>query len=469
MHLASWYVKSFQFIRDKRILLFKILITIGVVFAALISGWIANRSETAFNFALAGCIILLAGVIFYRGGRYENGIVMVMLAAGLVNFFTLPTGTQSRIVVSLLLSVVLIGLWILQLLTDKQTKLISTPIQKPILAFISVSILAYFWSLVARDPLIVVWESFPMVQLAALAVNILLPLMALFVANHIKEIAWLKRLAWTIIGLGVIVCLGNMLDLPIYRMYFNGSRGLFVTWSAGIAYAMALFDDRLSKFTRLALLGLVALTVYWTFIIEAFWLSGWLPLGVTCVVITFFRSRKLFAFLCVIGLIYVGIHFDSLYQRIVVANINEGSNARLELWQRNFDLALKHPLLGMGPAGYAIYYMTYHPEEARSTHNNYFDILSQTGFIGLGVFLWMFAVFIYLAFSLRRKLAGTHTFEEAYANAALGGCCGALAAMMLGDWVLPFAYNQTITGFDNAVFTWIFLGGVAGLYYLVNK
>jgi len=41
--------------------------------------------------------------------------------------------------------------------------------------------------------------------------------------------------------------------------------------------------------------------------------------------------------------------------------------------------------------------------------------------------------------------------------------------MMLGDWVLPFAYNQTITGFDNAVFTWIFLGGVAGLYYLVNK
>ncbi|MEN6394056.1 MAG: hypothetical protein ABFD53_09635, partial [Anaerolineaceae bacterium] len=337
-------MKSFQFIRDKRILLFKILITVGVVFAALISGWIANRSETAFNLALAGCIILLVGVIFYRGGRYENGIVMVMLAAGLVNFFTLPTGTQSRIVVSLLLSVVLIGLWILQLLTDKQTKLISTPIQKPILAFISVSILAYFWSLVARDPLLVVWESFPMVQLAALAVNILLPLMALFVANHIKEIAWLKRLAWTIIGLGVIVCLGNMLDLPIYRMYFNGSRGLFVTWSAGIAYAMALFDDRLSKFTRLALLGLVALTVYWTFIIEAFWLSGWLPLGVTCVVITFFRSRKLFAFLCVIGLIYVGIHFDSLYQRIVVANINEGSNARLELWQRNFDLALKHPL-----------------------------------------------------------------------------------------------------------------------------
>ncbi|NMC11956.1 MAG: O-antigen ligase family protein [Chloroflexi bacterium] len=469
MNLTLWYLKIYQFIWDNRIYLLKILVTAGAILAAIAAGWLANRSETITSYALAGCCILLAGLFFYRSSRYETGIVMVMLAAGLVNFFTLPTGTQSRIVISLLLSLVLVGLWILQLLSDKQTKLISTPIQKPILAFIGVALLAYFWSIAARDPLLVIWKSFPIVQLAALAIIILLPLVALFTANQIKDVAWLERIAWTIIFLGTVVSLGNVLNLPIYRFYFNGSRGLFAAWSGGMAYAMALFDERLSKLTRAALLGLLALMVYWTLVMETIWLSGWLPLGVTCVVITFFRSRKLFAAFSVIGLIVVAFHFNALFQRIIVANINEGSDERLLLWQQNFDLALKHPLLGVGPAGYAIYYMTYHPQEARSTHNNYFDVLSQTGFIGLGLFLWIFAVFITIAFWLRRQLNGQRNFEEAYANAALGGAIGALAAMMLGDWVLPFAYNQTITGFDNAVFTWIFLGGAAGLYYLVKK
>ena len=41
-------------------------------------------------------------------------------------------------------------------------------------------------------------------------------------------------------------------------------------------------------------------------------------------------------------------------------------------------------------------------------------------------------------------------------------------AMMLGDWVLPFAYNQTITGFDNAAFTWVLLGGMVSLHHIQN-
>jgi len=41
--------------------------------------------------------------------------------------------------------------------------------------------------------------------------------------------------------------------------------------------------------------------------------------------------------------------------------------------------------------------------------------------------------------------------------------------MLLGDWVLPFAYNQTITGFDNAAYTWIFLGAMVSLYQIVRR
>ncbi|MEJ2557924.1 MAG: hypothetical protein P8186_17195 [Anaerolineae bacterium] len=40
--------------------------------------------------------------------------------------------------------------------------------------------------------------------------------------------------------------------------------------------------------------------------------------------------------------------------------------------------------------------------------------------------------------------------------------------MMLGDWVLPFAYNQTIVGFDHSVYTWLFLGGMVSLYRITQ-
>jgi hypothetical protein len=39
---------------------------------------------------------------------------------------------------------------------------------------------------------------------------------------------------------------------------------------------------------------------------------------------------------------------------------------------------------------------------------------------------------------------------------------------MLGDWVLPFAYNQTIVGFDHSVYTWLFLGGMVSLYRITH-
>ena len=35
--------------------------------------------------------------------------------------------------------------------------------------------------------------------------------------------------------------------------------------------------------------------------------------------------------------------------------------------------------------------------------------------------------------------------------------------MALGDWVLPFVYNQTIAGFDHSAYTWLMLGAFCGL------
>jgi len=74
----------------------------------------------------------------------------------------------------------------------------------------------------------------------------------------------------------------------------------------------------------------------------------------------------------------------------------------------------------------------------------------------------------FLGHKLYGKLKRHRNFEEAFAAAAFAGCIGAFGSMMLGDWVIPFAYNQTITGFDHSVYTWILLGGMVSLYHIVR-
>lgn len=463
----GWFSRVAQYLWEKRFALLRLFIIAVLLVAAGVAGFVSTREGSLPLFALAASLIGLGAIIFYRDGNFDNGILVIAFTAGLLNFYTLPTGTQSRIVISLLVSMGLIGLWLLQLLNDPAVRLKSSPVNAPILSFVFVSLLSYVWSTLLRDPLVEVWPSFPMVQLAALAVNILLPLLALMVANKVEDVRVLKRLTWIVLAIGAVVIIWNLNNWPYKNFYYNGSRGLFGTWVAVLALAMALFNHDLRWWARASLLALTGAWMKFTFVNETVWLSGWLPIFVATLAVTFFRSRKLFLVVLVLGAGYFALNYDTYYQRIYVANIEEGSDQRVQLWQTNFDLVRRHPILGVGPAGYAVYYMSYNPQDARSTHNNYFDILAQTGSVGMAVFMWTIGTFMLIAYRALRKLRHKRNFEEGFANAVLAGSFGVLVAMMLGDWVLPFAYNQTITGFDNASYTWLMFGGVAALYYLL--
>lgn len=429
---------------------------------------VKSRFDPAF--LLAGLAAIAAGGLIYRLGRFEYGLLAVLLAAGLINFFTLPTGRDSRVVISLAISILLLAIWGYQLVFTNIThvRLRPSPINKPLLAFVAASVIAYVWSQFMRDPILYIWPSFPVVQIAALIVIIALPLMALLVANKVKEVQWLKWMTAIIIGLGALNIVSQLFNLPTIVLIRNGSRGIFGSWVVIVAYALVLFQPDMKRWQRAALLVLIAASIYFYFFRNRLWISGWLPMFVGIGVLTFFRSRRLFVVFCVGLLVIAFDRLDDLYKTIILANVDEGGLERLELWERNFRHVLNHPIFGMGPAGYAIYNMTYHPEDARSTHNNYFDVLAQSGIIGLVLFVTLLSVFVRIIRQTQRLLHGRRNFEEAFANAVLAGCLSAIVAMMLGDWVLPFAYNQTISGFDNAIFTWMMLGGGVALYHLVS-
>ncbi len=442
------------------------MIVLLIVAAA---SFIASKGRVDWSFVFAGGIAVIGGVALYRLGRFEYGFLAVAFSAGFINFFALPTGRDSRIVISLAISLVLLGVWGLQLVFSRISgeRIRPSPINKPLLAFVFICILSYVWAQLMRDPLLYVWPSFPVVQIAALLVNIALPLMTLLVANKVTEAKWLKGLVGILIAVGVLQLATDLFRLPTDILLNNGTRGLFSMWLGAMTCSLLLIHARLSKWQRLALGALLLVTFYVNLVGKLSWVSGWLPLSVACGIIVLRRSKALFGAALVAMLAFAILRMDLIVEAYE-AEMAGGSDERSGLWEQNLRHVANHPFFGMGPAGYAIYNMTYHPDDARSTHNNYFDVLAQTGVVGFVAFLATFAAFLRTGWRVMQRLKGQGDFQEAYAVAAFAGCVGALVGMMLGDWVLPFAYNQTISGFDNAVFTWMFLGGSIALFHITK-
>lgn len=295
--------------------------------------------------------------------------------------------------------------------------------------------------------------------------NIALPLVTLMAANKITEVKWLKWLSLIVVAIGITELASRLFHLPTITLVSNGTRGMFTVWFGGILYAQALFNKRLSQGRRVLLLGLLAVLVYQRLIADTSWVSGWMPLLLVCAVITFVNSRKLFVLGIVLCAIVVALKWDYVTSSYD-AEMAGGSDLRGGLWAKAFGYVLQHPLFGMGPAGYAVYYMTYQPNDAMATHNNFFDVIAQHGFIGMAAFLWMFGVFFVVTFKSMKLHRGEGNFEEAFAVMGFAGAIASFAGMMLGDWLLPFAYTQTISGFDNAVFTWMFIGCAVALYHM---
>jgi O-antigen ligase len=450
--------------------LLRAAITVGVLaLAAALGLFVSKQHRFDGTLILVAFVALLVASLWLRWGTGEISLAGVMVAGGLLNFYALPTGTESRVPFSLLIAGVIVLRWVLTLVLDKNRAVPASPITKPVLAFAIVSIVSFGWSTVLRDSDVWVPRSWPVIQSAALMVNILLPLLAMFIAVTVRDVCWLRRFAWILIGLGTITILADVLHLPLGSFYASGAGGLFRSWVAVLAYAMALFDRELSLGKRALLFALAGAWLYYAIGPGISWMSGWLPMIVAVGIVTLLRSRKLFVVMLVSVVLIVGLNTGYYYQKVIGDSTAEGDLQRLTLWQMNLDLVAKHPVFGVGPAGYAVYNMAYHPQDARSTHNNYFDVLAQTGAVGLLVFLWLFGRFLRYGWQARRALRRTYGFEEALACATFGGCFAALMGMMLGDWVLPFAYNQTIRGFDNAVFTWIMLGAMISLGEMVKQ
>jgi O-antigen ligase len=436
------------------------LVPLGVLALAGLLGPLLVRIEKSESQRLtlllaAALIIPLAGVAVRLFIQFREVGPVLVLFTGLF----VPLGIQARgslVMVSLLLSTVFLGLWVLRMLVvERRFHFEPTLANRPLFGFMATVVISLVWSNIYRDVLVQVGASTIFVQISQALVMLCLGGLYLLVVNHLPTLKWLKALTVLLLAGGVLGLVNEfvIVILPVQ------TRGTFTMWVVSVSLALLLFHRRLNVRTRLLLFALVLGWCYWSFGLRITWLASWLPTLVAIGVLLLMRSWKLLALAAVAAVIWAALNL-SYIDSIVNAETDESGHTRLDAWLMNWRVTGEHLLFGTGPAGYAAYYMSYFPTRATATHNNYIDVVAQTGVVGLACYLGFFLAVAWQGWRLSRRLRGRGDFAEAMTLAALAGTFGCIVINAFGDWLIPFAYTQGILGYDYAAYNWLFMAAI---------
>jgi O-antigen ligase len=303
-------------------------------------------------------------------------------------------------------------------------------------------------------------------QLGALGVFLVSCAIFLSAAWELKDVADVRRLTRVFVVAGSIACVTQSLPgLGIVGWWTapHSIGSVFWTWFVAVTSSQALINTKLSPRSRILLFGLCALALYRCAFVGHDWMSGWLPSLIAFQVVLLFRFPRVTTGLSLLGL-PIGLYLSGVVTQALMLSEQYSLTTRLEAWRILGQMALRSPLLGLGPANY-YYYTSLFPIMGWyvrfNSHNQYLDLVLQTGIVGLGAFLWFAVEMFRLTLRLRRE--ASDVFVKAYCAGVLGGIAGTLASGMLADWILPFIYNIGIGGFRSSLLFWVFLGGTLAL------
>lgn len=433
---------------------------VGAVLAIVIGysvlvGLIAARGNMMPALALLAVPAGFIGASF--ASRYFATLVLILPATALaLRFLNLPVGNASLMPISMLIGLGLIGIWLHHMFRRGTWEIVPTPFNRVLLAFMAVCIISYPWGIVWADPILNwgIMGNFRLTQIASLLSFLVLMGLPFLIARFVDRPWKIWFYLWSFVVCGALMTTTQFFEIPQQVL---SDQGLWGLWFSLTVAGLAVVHPNVPWYWRLLGLALLGWHLVLVLTRNTLWISGWLPTVIGLAIMLFFHSRKLFVLLLVVSLpfLVVGPGREFLNQ-VTTDNTEEGGLERLDIWTRSLSLVQQHWLFGMGPAGYAPYNMTYFRDDARSTHNNYFDILAQFGVVGLGLWFWFMGVSVWYGWqTIGRAPPG---LARTVAIIATSGWIAALVSMMLGDWVLPFVYNQGIVGFRYAAYSWFFLG-----------
>lgn len=436
------------------------LLRVGIIAAVLVlSARLATNASERYLLLVVGAV---AAVVLIRVPPLG---LLALVVGALVVPLSLGTGTQTRVNVAVLMVPVLVALWLADMLRRRQFHFVPSRTTLPLLALVGAATISFLgggllWNAFARTA--------PLAsQAGAWAVFAFSAGAFLLIGNQVTDVRWLERLtAVFLIVSGVYMVARAMQFPPLVTnvMAEVGASSMFWVWTVALAAGQLFFNRKLHRGVQAGLVLLLVLTLGVGWFQARAWTSGWLPPMLAVGTVLTLRSWRLGLLAAIAGAAFVFVLNPDLINRVLGTesySLYTRDAARDVLLTQVFPLS---PILGLGPANY-YWYTPLYPILGWyvnfNSHNNYIDILMQTGVVGMICFLWFVFEVGRLGWRLRTRFSGD--FAQGYVYGCLGGLAGTLAACYLADWLLPFVYNIGLSGFRASVLAWLFLGGLVCL------
>jgi hypothetical protein len=411
----------------------------------------STHQATVVLYLVAGAGLVLIGVLLPPLGLAAAAL------AGLIVPYAGPAGLN----VTLILVALFLGSWLLQLAVNpRRPRLASSRPVRALLAFVVIACLAFG---VGQLPWFVFAPHAPLVaQFGGLSIFVLSAGTFLLAAHLFRELRWLTRMTWAFLALGALSVFARSV-LPQLGLgtqaWFRPMGSVFLIWLVAIAFSQAAYNRDLPAGWRLALGGLVLVTLYVQVVLKFADKSAWIPPLVCIVAVIGSRSWR-----TGLSLVPVAALVAWYLAPSVLGSDTYSVSTRFEAWAIMAQIIKVSPIWGLGFANY-YWYTPLFPLRGYlirfNSHNNYVDIVAQTGLIGLACFGWFLWEVGRMGWGLRDRVPAG--FARAYVHGALGALVGMVVAGMLGDWVLPFFYNIGLDGFRSSMLGWLFLGGLVSL------
>ena len=408
---------------------------------------------------IAGFLLVVLIYVYMEWMALAVVMMSTLLSAGI------GTGTGTSISFTLILLTLWLGLWLFKMVVvERKISLRPSPANIPVFLFAGMVILSFLWSGFFAEPSAAyLFNDKLAVRLMTGFVIIISMLTFLLYGNNIRSIKPIRYIVWYFIIIGAVFAILRIVSgSSLKPLNWNGQ---FPTWVAILALGQALFNDRLKRWLRIALFLILGSWIYSTYSLGLTWLSGWVPLAIGCMILVFLYSRPIFFTVLVVGVSALLVS-QSFVQNTLQAENTESGETRLDAWQHVFDVVERHPLFGAGPAGYYFYFTVTLEGFFQLSHNNYVDIVGQTGIVGFALWLILWGSIGLMTWRTFRIVPRERGFQHALANTLMASFICTIVTMMFGDWVTPFPYTQTLAGVDYTIWAWILPGITLSLYHI---